>query len=111
MASPNAEIVVEDTLVPLTVKGELSVTELPRATEPPPVKPSPAVTVREELVRSVFATEAHEAAPSAERERGNWFVQDVPAYSSVSPPAPVITIAEVREEKVGAKVNTKKTTS
>ena len=80
----------------------VSVTEPPSDTAPPPISPPPAVTVSEELVRSALATDAHVATPRASSERGNWLVQDVPVYSAVSPPAPVRTSAEVREEKVGA---------
>src|SRR3990167_1671566 len=43
---------------------------------------------------------AQVAAPSADRERTNWLVQEVPAYSANSPVAPVSVRAEVSEETV-----------
>jgi hypothetical protein len=48
-----------------------------------------------EFARSVFATVSQVAAPSAESERTNWLVQEVPVYSATIPVAPVRRIAEV----------------
>ena len=60
--------------------------------------PPKAIPEMVELARSVLATVAQVAAPRADRERTNWLVHEVPAYSAKVPLALVRVRAEVKPE-------------
>ena len=60
----------------------------------------PLATGRMPVTSLVRETEAQVATPAPFRERTNWLVQEVPAYSATVPPASVTGMAEVMPERM-----------
>lgn len=86
--------------VPVKHVAQVIVRLPPSERVPPPPSGAVVLIVTEELARSVFCTVSHVATPSAESERLNWLVQDVPAYSAARPPEPVRIMADVSVSKM-----------